>query len=232
MNILITGANRGLGLAMAAYGVENGHHVYAGVRDPEGNASEALRDLQAKHAESLEILKLDVTSEDSVVEASSQLKNKQLDVIVNNAGLLNEREHTVEELDLEACMLAFDVNTLGPIRVVKHFLPLLEQGEKQSIINVSSEAASLTNSYSGDYPYGMSKVALNMLTEKLHVYLKEKDIQVLSVHPGWMKTDMGGEKAPTNPADTAEGIFALMERKVTVDSKYQFVDYLGNPMDI
>lgn len=105
-------------------------------------------------------------------------------MIINNAAILNGRGTSIEDLDIEAIKLAFDVNTLGPARVIKHFLPLLKKGENQSIINISSEGGSLTNAYSGDYPYGLSKAALNMLSEKLHVALKNEGIQVLSVHQG------------------------------------------------
>ncbi|PWK03347.1 short subunit dehydrogenase [Bacillus sp. VMFN-A1] len=121
----------------------------------------------------LEILHLDVTDEESVREAARNV-GESLDVIINNAAILNGRGTSIEDLDIEAIKLAFDVNTLGPARVIKHFLPLLKKGENQSIINISSEGGSLTNAYSGDYPYGLSKAALNMLSEKLHVALKRR----------------------------------------------------------
>src|SRR5690625_324570 len=190
-----------------------------------------LTELKERYGNQLAIIHLDVTCEQSVQAATSKL-NGSLDVIINNAAILNEREKTIEDLDLEACKLAFDINTLGPIRVIKHFLPILKNGENQSIINISSEAGSLTNAYSGDYPYGMSKVALNMLSEKLHVTLKDEDIQVLSVHPGWMRTDMGGQQATNDPADTAKAIYDLIERQVQIESEHVFIDYQGKQMSI
>lgn len=231
MKILITGANRGLGLQLAKVGLQKGHDVFAGVRDMSASNMQELTELKEQYGNQLAIIHLDVTSEKSVQEATSKL-NGSLDVIINNAAILNEREKTIENLDLDACKLAFDINTLGPIRVIKHFLPLLKNGNNQSIINISSEAGSLTNAYSGDYPYGLSKAALNMLSEKLHVTLKDEDIQVLSVHPGWMHTDMGGEHAPTNPADTATSIYRLINREVQIESEFVFIDYQGKPMSI
>lgn len=231
MKILITGANRGLGLQLVTVGLEKGHNVFAGVRDMHGSKMQELTELKAQYANQLEIIHVDVTSEQSVIEAVSSVDGS-VDVLINNAAILNEREKTIEDLDLDACMLAFDINTLGPVRVIKHFLPLLKNGKNQSIINISSEAGSLTNAYRGDYPYGMSKSALNMLTEKLHVTLKDEDIQVLSVHPGWMRTDMGGEHATTDPADTAERIYRLIHREVPIDSEFVFIDYEGKPMSI
>lgn len=234
MKILITGANRGLGLSLTKIGLDHGHTIFAGSRNIDEQATAQLRELQKMYSEKLHIVQLDVTNEESVKQAVEEVASltDSLDGLINNAAILNEREKTIEDLDIEACMLAFDINTLGPVRVVKHFLSLLKKGKDQSLINISSEAGSLTNAYSGDYPYGMSKVALNMLTEKLRVTLKDDGIQVLSIHPGWMRTDMGGENATLNPIESAEGIFKIIHRKKTIESRYAFVDHVGRPMDI
>ncbi len=238
MNVLITGANRGLGLALAEVGLENNYNVLAGVRSIEDSDTEQLVNLQKEFKDHLKIIQLDVTDEDSIVEAAKNVKNSKenLDVIINNAGILNAREKSIEELDLEELKFALDVNTLGPVRVIKHFLPLLKQGNRQSIINVTSDAGSLTNAGNLNFPYGLSKSATNMLSEKLDDYLKEEDIQVLAVHPGFMKTDMGGPeakaRAPIHPKDAAKGIFDMIERKVKIESDYVFVDYTGKSMEI
>lgn len=231
---MITGANRGLGLSLTKVGLDHGHMIFAATRNTDEQATMQLRELQKMYPNKLHIVQLDVTSEESVMQASQAVEaiTDSLDGLINNAGMLNEREKTIEELDIEACMLAFDINTLGPVRVVKHFIPLLKKGKEQSLINISSDSASLTNAYSGDYPYGMSKAALNMLTEKLHVTLKDEGIQVLSIHPGWMRTDMGGENAALNPIESAEGIFKIIHRKKTIESAYAFVDHYGRPMEI
>lgn len=240
MKIFITGANRGLGLAMVEVGLKKGHIVFAGVRSNLAQNTEQLQALQKQYNEQLRILHIDVSDEASIKAASEAVKStdQYLDVVINNAAILNERDNTIEALDIQACAYAFDVNTLGPMRITKHFLPVIRAGlrngtgKNQAIINISSEAASLTNAYSGDYPYGMSKVALNMLTEKLNVYLKNDGIRALSIHPGWMKTDMGGEKAPTDPNETAEDIFEIIETKKSNSSPFAFIDQYGNPMDI
>lgn len=231
MDILITGANRGLGLALVKVGLAKGYRVFAGVRDIDEQRIAQLTVMKDAYGDQLEIVDLDVANEESVSMATRKV-GKSLDVIINNAAILNEREKSIEDLDIEACSQAFDINTLGPMRVIKHFLPLLRSGDKQSIINISSESGSLTNAYSGDYPYGLSKAALNMLSEKLNVTLRDEDIQVLSVHPGWMRTDMGGNQATTNPADTAKAIYDLIDRNVQTESEHVFVDYQGEKMDI
>ncbi|RXI96663.1 SDR family oxidoreductase [Anaerobacillus alkaliphilus] len=231
MNILVTGANRGLGLSFIKLGLEKGYQLFAGVRTLDNKTTKALLELKDSYKNQLHILQLDVTDEQSVALAANSLKEsgQTLDVIINNAAVLEEREQTVEELDIEACMNSFNINTLGPMRVVKHFLPLLEVGTKQSIVNISSNAASLTHAYSGDYPYGLSKVALNMFSEKISRELKEKNIRVYSIHPGWMKTDMGGEQAHLEPLESAIGIYDIIEQKIDINSVY--IDYQGKRMD-
>lgn len=231
MNILITGANRGLGLALVTFGLQNGHTVYAGVREIDEDKIKHLRGLGEQFKGQLTILSVDVTRTESILMATQQVDEK-LDVIINNAGILNERDNSIEDLDIEAFKLAFDVNTFGPIRVIKHFLPLLKKGNKQSIINISSDSGSLLNASIKDYPYGLSKAALNMLSEKLHLELIENDIQVVAVHPGWMHTDMGGDSAPTNPIDSAKGIYKIIDERNFIDSKSVFTDYRGKPMDL
>jgi NAD(P)-dependent dehydrogenase (short-subunit alcohol dehydrogenase family) len=116
--------------------------------------------------------------------------------------------------------------------VVKHFLPLLMMGDRSSIINISSEAGSMSNAYAGDYAYASSKTALNMFTQQLNQYVKSKKINVYSIHPGWIKTDMGGDRAPGDPIDTAEGIFDIIEGKREIDSQNVFITYEGQPMPL
>ncbi|WP_138493693.1 SDR family NAD(P)-dependent oxidoreductase [Paenibacillus pinistramenti] len=237
MNILIAGASRGLGLELVMEALERGHSVIAGVRNPEEKGSRlqqlAGSDSDPNIRERLQLVKLDVQDESSIAEAAADLNNKgiSLHAIVNNAAILNARNTPIEELDLNDVQTAFDINLFGPIRVVKHMLPLLSEAEA-SIINVSSEAGSLTNAYPNDYPYGMTKTALNMFTLQLGSLLKGRDTQVLSVHPGWMRTDMGGEEAALDPRASAKGILDLIERRTAVSSRYHFVDYTGADMTI
>ena len=230
MNILITGANRGLGFAIADYALNKGDTVIATTRQ----LSPELREKQIEHPNSLHILQFDVTDEEAIIDAKEKLAQKidAIDVIINNAAILNGRDQSIEDLNFDDCLLAFDINTLGPARIIKYFLPILRKGKQKSIINLSSEAGSLTNAYPGDYPYGLSKVSLNMLTEKLVRELKDDQINVMSVHPGWMHTDMGGKQAPTDPSDTAKAIYNFIETPPKTTTGYQFFEYSGKMMDI
>ncbi|MEK3752077.1 SDR family oxidoreductase [Paenibacillus sp. FSL E2-8871] len=232
MNIIITGAGRGLGYELAAEALKRGYGVIAGVRRPDQEQT-ALSKLAETYGDKLTIAALDVTDEAGIaaLAASLQEQGRTLGAIINNAAVLNARDTSIEALDFQDMLTTMDINLYGPIRVVKHFLPLLTEPEC-SIINISSEAGSITNAYPNDYPYGISKAALNMFTQQLHVYVKERGIQVLSVHPGWMQTDMGGAEAPTNPNQSAGGILDLIEKRTTPEGHFMFVDYTGKNMKI
>jgi NAD(P)-dependent dehydrogenase (short-subunit alcohol dehydrogenase family) len=231
MRILITGANRGLGLALSQVGAERGHHILAGVRGLE-KSKEILT--QSEINKSITLLPLDVINEESVSLAARSVKENfgTIDAIINNAGILLERDKQIEDLDIDQVKVSFDVNLFGPMRVVKHFLPLLLMGDKSSIINISSEAGSITNAYDGDYAYAASKTALNMFSQQLSQYVKGNNVNVYSIHPGWIKTDMGGDRAPGDPIDTANGIFDIIERKQVIESKNVFISYNGQPMPL
>ncbi|WP_336784988.1 SDR family oxidoreductase [Paenibacillus sp. MMO-177] len=230
-NILITGAGRGLGAEITAEALERGHHVLAGVRDTAAQGK--LAELAAQYGGQLELVQLDVADEAGVASLAGTLRQqgKAIGAIVNNAAILVERNTPIEDLNIEEVARTFDINLFGPMRVVKHFLPLVTE-KRGAIINISSEAGSISNAYPGDYPYGISKTALNMFTQQLLSAVKERGIQVLSVHPGWMKTDMGGENAPTDPRQSAKGILDMIEGQLVPQGKFNFVDYTGKEMPI
>lgn len=233
MNILITGAGRGLGYEMTAEALKRGHSVIAGVRRKEQEPSE-LSKLANEYGDLLKMVLLDVTNEEGIAELAQSLKEQgqTLGAIINNAGvLLTDRDIPIEQVDIQDLQATMDINLYGPVRVVKHFIQLLTE-PKLSIINISSDAGSITNAYGADFAYGISKTALNMFSQQLHVYGKDRDIQVLSVHPGWMHTDMGGSEAPTSPRQSAEGIMDLIEKRIAPEGRYQFVDYTGKVMEI
>jgi len=232
MKLLITGANRGLGLALTTAAVKRGHTVYAGVRNPE--QANSLTKLSAIFPSQVKVLPLDVADEETCREASKRLaeENISLDVILNNAAILNERSKTIEEVDINNVELSFDINLFGPMRVVKHFLPLLDKGPQASIINISSEAGSFQNAYGGDYPYALTKSAINMFSSQLKKYLAEDQVAVYAIHPGWIKTDMGGEKAPGTPEESSQGILDIIERKKEIQGSSTFINFKGEAMPL
>jgi NAD(P)-dependent dehydrogenase (short-subunit alcohol dehydrogenase family) len=233
MRILITGANRGLGLGLAERGLEKGYDVAAAIRS-EATVSRQLQTLRGRFKERLKILEMDVKSEVSVANAARSLGSYWggLDVIVNNAAVLLDRDKTIEDVETSQILESFEINTLGPIRVVKKFLPLLVSGENQAVINISSEGGSITNAFPTNYPYSLSKTALNMFSERLRAHFKDRGIRVYAIHPGWIKTDMGGPMAPGDPGTTVTGIFDIIEQKTIVHSKIAFIDFTGRPMPL
>lgn len=233
MNILVTGANRGLGLSFVVESVSRGHHVWAGVRS-EGSRTEQLQALQAEHPEHINIVALDVTDEASVQAAAAQIAEADghLDGVINNGAILVARDSDIEQLDFADVKRSFEINTFGPMLVVKHMLPLLRKGSQQSIINISSESGSFTNAYGRDFPYALSKTALNMFSTQMYKELAPQGYQVLAIHPGWMRTDMGGPNAIGTPDESAARIMDIIERKVAIDDDVVFIDIHGKAFPI
>ncbi|UJF32585.1 SDR family oxidoreductase [Paenibacillus hexagrammi] len=232
MNIFITGANRGLGFALAKLAVERGYTVYAGARDPL--AAGQLQELQKENSARIKPVALDVTSEESVAAAAQVLKEEgvSLHAIINNAAVLLGRSVPIEQLALSDVTDSFAVNLFGPMLVAKHFLPLLVKDSKSSFINISSEAGSTAGAYGGDYPYALTKAALNYFSLQIKRSLQAEGVQVYAVHPGWIQTDMGGAAAPGDPYAAAKGILDLMDRKVVPAHDQVFVDHTGEAMPL
>ena len=199
MNVLITGAGRGLGCAFVRVYLEQGNRVYAGVR---GEPSNALLSLQKEFPDTLTILPLDVASTESCAKAAALVK-ENLNLIINNAAIqAKDSKCDLPDVDLDNALLEYNVNALGPLRVTKAFLGHLESGSV--VANISSEAGSIqTNWRKSEYGYCMSKAALNRGSVILGEYLKDRKIKVMVIHPGWLRTDMGGENAMHDPHENA-----------------------------
>lgn len=233
MRVLVTGANRGLGLSLTKKGLENGHTVIASIRD-ENKISDGLKELKKQYGDSLDFIEMDVAVEDSVVAAAKKLSFRydSLDGIINNAAVLLGKEKVIDDLDMKELEYSFQVNAFGTVRVVKYLLPLIYKGQNQGIVNISSEAGTIINAFPTNYCYSMSKTAVNMFTERLRAYLQPKNIRVYAVHPGWMQTDMGGEGALVDSMATAASIYKILEGKMTIHSKIAFINCEGKPMPL
>lgn len=212
--VLITGANRGLGLAMADILLARGHSVIAINR----NTSDALQNLKNKFADKLHLYSGDVTDEDSIITAFKSIADDQhtIDILINNSAVhLDSERLPIEQVDFSVYLKTFRVNSIGPLVVIKHGLPLVRKGSKKLIVNISSEAGSISNSWrESEFAYCMSKSALNMASSILHTYLKDEGIKVLAIHPGWFSSDMGGAKAPIIPAEAAKHVIDLILKPV------------------
>lgn len=228
--ILITGAAGGIGSCLAEEYMARGYYVFGADLKP----NEKTDALQRKAPESFDFLEMDVADAASVEAAADQIRMRtdHLDVVLNAAGVLfPQSENLLEAFDIEAALPMYSVNALGPLRVVKACVELLRKGEDKLLVNISSEAGSITShaDYINRYDYCMSKCALNIQSVILQRYLKPDGIKVLAVHPGWVRTAMGGPKAPVLPADSAAGIAALCERYMHDLESGVYFDYDGTP---
>ncbi|MFD0673418.1 SDR family oxidoreductase [Cohnella sp. GCM10027633] len=232
----VTGADHGLGLALAKTLLEQGDRVVGGRYAPEDG--DGLRELRERYGDRLLVVRMDVSSEDSVTAAAEAIADfaDRIDVVINNAVILGDITRTIEdELDYAEMLRAYDVNALGPLRVNRALLPLVLRSAHKFIINISSEAGSIGDCYrSGWFAYAMSKAALNMQTALLHNHLRDAGATVLSVHPGWVRTFMQGRldaAATYTPEEAAGHIITLARSPERFRSdKPMFVDLLGKPL--
>ncbi|WP_308530603.1 SDR family NAD(P)-dependent oxidoreductase [uncultured Paenibacillus sp.] len=233
MRLIVTGAGKGLGREIVGEALRRGHEVAAGIRSLETNV-EALEELQEGAPGKLTLLELDVDEEESVAKAKEAMAARwgAVDALINNAAILLAREQTIERLEFAAVENTFRTNLYGPMKMVKHFLPLLRAGNRPFILNVSSEAGGLAGAYGGDYPYALSKAALNYFTAQLRKELTPQGFGVYAMHPGWMRTPMGGSQAPGDPLDSARSILDLAEGKLEADTGAVMIGTDGKAMPL
>lgn len=194
MRWVITGANRGIGLELVRQLLERGEEVVAGAREP-AKSSELERLVQAAGSRA-QIITCDVTDDASVRAFAQGIGEAPVDVLVNNAGV-REKMQSFEALDLDDIKQSFDVNALGPIRVTRALLPVVLRSKRRTVVQITSGMGSISdNSSGGAYGYRMSKAALNMANKSLSVDYQSKGLVAVVMHPGWVKTDMGGAGAP------------------------------------
>ncbi|MGE5428113.1 MAG: SDR family NAD(P)-dependent oxidoreductase, partial [Methylococcaceae bacterium] len=219
-NVLITGANKGIGLETARQLLKQGWHVIVSGRD-EIKLAEAVKGLKAESGE-VEMVLMDVSSFESVKAAAADLAQRkiQLDVLINNAGILLRTDRSLLSHDDEILKTTINTNSYGPLRVVHAFLPMMKSPGR--IINLSSEGGSMSEPLGGWSPaYCVSKTMLNAITRHLAYELKEKDISVNAVCPGWVKSDMGGKSAPRSLEEGAETIvWAATEARQNLTGKF------------
>jgi len=208
---LVSGANRGIGLALAREFLRHDDRVVAGSRRPE-----AASDLQrlSSDPERLIVTQLDVDDDGSIKRVAREVSERcgQLDLLVNNAGVFPEDGYEAfEELNPEWFADAFRTNVVGVARMCREFLPLLRKGRNPRIVNISSGAGSIsTKEDSRYYCYSVSKAALNMLTRALANELRKEGVIVVAISPGWVSTEMGGPKAPITPETSARSLVRTM----------------------
>ena len=207
---LITGANRGIGHEVARQLCQRGFAVFMGARDMTAGRK-AAEELCAEGYEAI-FIHLDVNDPISVKQAVGTFSQKadHLDVLVNNAAILEDHGEDIVHLNAEMLERAFKTNTIAPILLIQDFLPYLQKSTHGArIINVSSGAGSLHDMHTYAPAYSISKTALNAVTRQFAGALESQNIAVNAVCPGWVRTDMGGQNASRPVAKGAETIVWL-----------------------
>jgi NAD(P)-dependent dehydrogenase (short-subunit alcohol dehydrogenase family) len=235
-HILITGANRGLGLEFTRQYLERGEHVFAGCRKPA--AASALQALQVQYSERLSIVALDVADAESIRSACVALQSQtdRLDVLINNAGIYSsvgssEPSERLGKLTFEDALMVLRVNAVGPLLVAQACLDLLRAGEQARIINISSGYGSVSGNAGGfPYYYSASKAALNMFMRSLAADAKRWGITTVLLDPGWVRTDMGGPSAPITPGEAVHSMIRLID-SLRLRQSGRFLNCQGREQD-
>ncbi|HET7691825.1 MAG TPA: SDR family oxidoreductase [Gemmatimonadota bacterium] len=228
--VLVTGAGRGIGLEYARQWLAAGARVFALARDPEGSAE--LMRLASGNPDALVAVRCDVADDASVAAARRRVGEETdgLEILINNAGVMGSHED-LESLDLDVVRRTFEVNAIGPIRVTRAFVDLLMGGKRpRRIVNMTSLMGSIDDNRSGDaYAYRMSKAALNMATRSMAVDLSRDGVVAVVLHPGWVRTAMGGKSAPT-PVEEAVASLVRTIESLDMDRSGGFYDRDGQPL--
>ncbi|MEZ5826726.1 MAG: SDR family oxidoreductase [Geminicoccaceae bacterium] len=212
--ILITGTGRGIGRKLAELFVREGFEVLAASRNgPTIYATEAVT--------------MDVCDRASIEAAAKNLEDRGIDILVNNAGIFGDRGTGLGAFDDRRWLEVLDTNVIGPARVAEAFMPHLEAGGQKKLVTISSRMGSMEANTGGEMVYRSSKAAVNAVMKTLAIDLAEKGIISTMIHPGWVRTDMGGESASISVDESAEGIRDVI-LGLTPDANGAFFNYDGS----
>ena len=233
-NVLITGADRGLGFALCKEFLLRGWTVFGGKFLQEYSLLEQEREKNP----ALHIIPLNAGDTASIAKAGAFAAEKtdSLDMLISNAALMGEVKCSIDEppMDLTAPWNSFRVNALGPAHIVEYFLPLLDKGSMKRLCFISSEVSSIVlmkHRYGNSYPYPMSKTSMNMGVRLMHNLLYPQGYSFRLYHPGWMKRQMQdgtlAERAILDPADTAAHAAKFFETPLKDEHRMVLYDYLN-----
>lgn len=223
---LITGANRGIGLALAKAYAGRRDKVFAAVR-----ASSDRADLDALAQASrgwVETIGMDVSDPADIGRARRKLEAEPIDILINNAGISGPDHQSALDMDFDGLAETMAVNAIAPLRIATAFLPNVKAA-KGKIITLSSQMGQMQSASSDSLAYRVSKAAVNKLMRGLATELKPQGVPVLIVHPGWVKTDMGGEGAQLSPEESAAGVLKLIDR-LDIASTGKFLAWNGKEL--
>lgn len=235
---LVTGAYKGLGFEWCKQLCKQGYKVILTARD-EKKAQAAAKELSEQ---GLEIYPkaLEVTDEEQIKEIAQWVNEQfgKIDLIINNAGI-NPKDYAdkskmakafyLNKLDAKEMLDVLHINSIAPLLIVKHFRELFQKSENPMVINISSWLGSVSNlSFGGHYGYVGSKNLLNVLNKSMANELKNENIICINVNPGWVQTDMGGQKAQFTTEQSVENIFTNIISKVSINDSGKFLNFDGS----
>jgi len=225
--VFVTGANRGIGLEYVRQMVEREYFVFAGYRS-EARSRDLLA--MAKKKDNLEAVTVDVIDAKQLEQVRDIISDRfgRLDMLVNNAGIQIKYDNVIDDIEPDEIVENFRVNVVGPFLTAKILRPLLAKGSKPIIVNITSQMGSIEQASGNAVPYRISKAALNMLTKNQAVSYAEDGIIAVALHPGWVRTDMGGSSAPLSPRDSVAGMLQVIDGLKGRDSG-RFFGYDGRP---
>jgi NAD(P)-dependent dehydrogenase (short-subunit alcohol dehydrogenase family) len=217
-HVFITGASRGIGLALAKAYLQGGHQVSVGVRDT-GRVQALLPGAQ--------VVALDVADDRSAAALAAHFSGAAIDIVINNAGVIGPERQSTTEMDFSGFLEALNINTLGPLRVTQAMLPSLRRAKAPRMAIISSRMGSLSHASSDRIAYRASKAAVNKIGQGLATDLAGEGIIVAVFHPGWVRTDMGGGNADIDVTQSAHGLSSVIDG-LTLKQTGRFWNYDGS----
>ena len=206
-NVLITGANRGIGLEMVKLYAGRGDTVLACCRNP--SAAEALNAVGGD----VEVIEVQVSDGASVAGLASSIGDRPIDILINNAGMSGPSydQQNALSMDFDGWAETFEVNTMAPVRVMQALMANLKASDAAKVVTITSQMGALSLDMPVAYAYCTSKAALNKFMKMAALELGKEGINVCVIHPGWVQTDMGGPNADITPQESAEGIVSTID---------------------
>ena len=225
--VLITGANRGIGLENTRTFVTRGIHVFAAVRSPK--EADDLKALAEGNPGLITVLGYDAVNPDAPAQLKAAVGDTPIDLLLANAGAMGGSKQTFGAVDVEDVIQLVRINSLAPLKLAEAFADNVARSDRKLIAFQSSLMGSIGDSSGGYYAYRVSKAALNMVAKGVANDLKSRGIIVVTMHPGWVKTRMGGAGAPLTVEQSVAGQQRLLDRLIMKDSGH-FFNYDGKEL--
>ena len=225
--ILITGANRGIGLNLTEQFAEDGWRVMACCRNPD--QADELRGL-SERLSTIEIYALEVTDYTQMKSLAAKLCDQPIDILLSNAGIYGPRGMAFGEVSAEEWLEVFEVNSIAPLMLAQAFIESVAASRQKLIAVVSSKMGSIgANASGGSYIYRSSKTAVNQVVKSMSLDLSDQGISVITLHPGWVQTDMGGSNAEISATQSGSGLKSVLQSAGPAQNG-QFINFDGTPI--